>query len=73
MDAVAPEIRALEIFRAIVAQQLLDVLAYERRLVIAACLEAVDHRRRASEKVLDPIARRRRRFLGPLALGYVAP
>src|SRR5262249_2338593 len=49
MDAAQPEIRALEIFLAIVAKQVLDVLADEGRRIVAGRFVAVEHRRRASE------------------------
>src|SRR6476620_4074983 len=50
MDARAPEVGVLEIFVRAVAEQALDVLADEGRRIVAACLEAVDNRRRAFEK-----------------------
>ena len=68
-----PEIRALEVLLAVVAEQVLDVLADEGRGVVAARLEAVDHGRRAGEQVLDPGLGRRHRLLRPLALADVAP
>src|SRR5262245_60755148 len=45
MDATLPKVRAVEVLLAVVPEQLLDVLAYECRRVIAGCFEAVDHSR----------------------------
>ena len=73
MDAALPEIRALEVLLALVAEQVLDVLADEGRREIAGGLEAVDHRRRAGEQVLDALAGRGAASFGLLALGDVAP
>src|SRR3990172_7005137 len=73
MYASLPEIRTLEIFLALIPEQILNVLADERRPVVAGCLEAVDHRRRAGEQVLDALSGRRRRFFRSLALADVAP
>ena len=68
MDAALPEIRAVEVFLAVVPEQVLHVLADEGRRVVAGCLEAVDHRRRAGEQVLDAVPGRRHCFFRPLAL-----
>src|SRR5262249_18044959 len=73
VDATFPEIRAGEVFLAVVPEQLFDVLAYERRCVVAGCLEAVYDRRRASEQVLDARPGRGYFRLCLLAIGYVAP
>jgi hypothetical protein len=51
VDALAPEIRIVEIFARTVAEQLLDIGADEGGGVIAARLEAVDHRGRGAEQL----------------------
>src|SRR5262245_43388906 len=73
MDAAPPEIRAVEIFLAVVAEQIPDVTADEGRCVIVGRLEAVDHRRRAREEMLDAFVGGGRLLLCPLALGDFAP
>src|SRR5882672_2278786 len=73
MEATLPEIRTVQIFLSVISEQILHVLAYEGRRVVASCLEAVDHRRRAGEQVLDAIPSRRHCFLRSLAFGDVAP
>src|SRR5690348_2504757 len=73
MDARLPEIRALEVFLGLVAEELLDVAADEGRRVVARRLEAVDDRRRAREQAFDALPDGGRHFLCPLALADVAP
>src|SRR5262245_36274197 len=53
VQTVEPEIGTPEIVLALVAEEILDVPAYEGRPVVARRLEAVDHRRRGGEQVLD--------------------
>src|SRR5215203_3471545 len=73
MDAAFPEIRTIEVLLAVIAEQILHVLAYERRGVVAGRFEAVDHRWRAGKQVLDAIPGRRRGFFGSLAVSNIAP
>src|SRR5262245_15130427 len=73
MHTTAPEIGTLKVLFALVAQKLLDLLTYEGRRVVAGRLEAVDHRRRASEQVLNTIMGCRRFLFRSLALADVAP
>ena len=73
MHAGAPEVRILEIFVRAIAEQALDVLADEGRRVVAARLEAVDHRRRAIEQERKPLAGAVLGLLGGLARADVAP
>src|SRR5215204_5431703 len=73
MDATSPEIRTIEVLLAVIAEQILHVLAYERRGVVAGRFEAVDHRWRTGEQVLDAVPGRRRCFFGSLAVSNIAP
>ncbi len=73
MDPGAPEVGVLEIFVGAIAEQPLDVLADEGRRIIAARLEAVDHRRRAIEQERKPLAGAVLGQLGGFARAYVAP
>jgi hypothetical protein len=73
MHAGAPEGRILEIFVRAIAEQALDVLADEGRRVIAARLEAVDHRWRAIEQERKPFAGPVLGQFGGLARADVAP
>src|SRR5690606_28237351 len=73
VNALAPEIRAFEVLLARIAEQLLDVPADEGRRVIARRPEAVDHGRRAREKMLDALMRGGCRLLRRPPLGDVAP
>src|SRR5215831_16700517 len=73
MDAALPEIGTVEIFLAVVAEQILDVLADEGGRIVPGRLEAVDHGRRAGEQVLNALARRRRGLLRALPFADVAP
>jgi len=71
--ASSPEIRTFEVFLGFIPQEVLHVLAYECRCVVAACIEAVDHRWRLSEQILNAIPRRRRCFFCALAFANLAP
>src|SRR5262249_14232597 len=73
VDTTFPKIRTVEVFLTAVPEQLLNVLADERRRVVAGGLEAVDHRRRAGEQVLDARPGRGHFRLCSLALSDVAP
>src|SRR5262245_36948926 len=73
VDVAAPEVRAVEIVALLEAQPVRDVLADEGRSKIPRCLEAVDHRRRGGEQLLDMGTGRSDGLLGRLALGDVAP
>src|SRR5215831_16903368 len=46
MYAAAPEIWALKIFFTFIAEQFLDVLAYERGPIVTGCFKGIDHSRR---------------------------
>src|SRR5215472_15418928 len=73
MHSTTPKVRALKVFLPLIAEQFLDVLAYERRLVVAGCFKGINHRWRPSEQVLDTIASCRRCFFCLFATGNVAP
>src|SRR5262245_44630118 len=73
VHAVSPEVRALQIVARFIAEPIPDVLADEGRAKVARGLEAVDHRRRGREELLDMGARRGDRLLRRLALSDVVP
>ena len=73
MHAGAPELGILEIFVGAIAEQPLDILADESRRIVAARLEAVDHRGRGIEQKRKPLARAVLRLLGDPAGADVAP
>src|SRR6476646_6198932 len=73
MDATSPEVRTFEIFLGIIPEQVLHVPADESRGVVAGCLEAVDHRRRTGEQMVNAIPSGRRCLFHSLALGDIAP
>src|SRR6516162_1373681 len=52
VHAAAPEIWALKIFFTFIAEQFLDVLAYERWPIVTGCFKGIDHSRRPSEQIL---------------------
>jgi hypothetical protein len=57
MDPLAPEIRVVEIFARGVAEQRLDIGADEGGRKVSACLEAVNHSRRGTEQLREPLRR----------------
>src|SRR6516225_4179946 len=73
MHPTSPEVRTLKVFLPLIAEQFLDVLAYERRLVVAGCFKGINHRWRSSEQVLDTIIGCRRYCFCLFATGNVAP
>ena len=54
VDACAPKVGVFQIFVGAVPEQAFYVLADESRRIVAACLEAVDDRRRAFEEQCKP-------------------
>ena len=58
MDALAPEIRVIEVVARSVAEQRPNVIADEDRREIVSRLEAVDHRRRDVEQPRQPLLHR---------------
>src|ERR1700741_4930987 len=73
VNAGLPELRARQVLLGLVAQEILHVLADERRRVVARRLETVDHCRRAGDKVLEALPRRLQGIFGHLARCDVAP
>ncbi len=73
VHAAPPEIRMFEILLRCVAEPVPDVLADKGRREVAACLEAVDHRRGAGQEVNEALLRRPQGFSKLLALCDVAP
>src|SRR5262249_62040647 len=68
-----PEVWALKVFLPLIAEQFLDVLTYERRLVVAGRFQGINPRWRSSEQVLDTIIGCRRYFFCLFATGNLAP
>src|ERR1700751_3304889 len=73
MDATLPKIRTAQVLVSVIPEQVCHVSTYESRRVVACCLEAIDHRRRTGEQMLNAVASARSCFLRSLALRYVAP
>src|SRR5262249_474158 len=73
LHPTTPEGRTLKVFFPLIAEQFLDVLAYERRLVIAGRFKSINHRWRSGEQVLDTIIGCCRCFFCLFATGNVAP
>src|SRR5262245_22678891 len=73
MYAAAPEIWALKIFFTFIAEQFLDVLAYERGPIVTGCFKGIDHSRRPSEQILGTNVGRHCSFFCLLAGSDVAP
>src|SRR6266581_2960519 len=73
MDATFPEIGTVEVFLTIISEEILDVLAYERRGEIACSLIAVDHRRRGRQQTPDPVLRGDEGFADLLARRDIVP
>src|SRR5262249_60558473 len=73
MDAVAPEIRALQIFARLVAQHILEICADELRREVPGRLEAVDHRAPCPEQLGQACIRRGALLLRLLSCGDVDP
>src|SRR5215467_5234829 len=73
MHPTTPEVWTHKVFFRLIAEQFLDVLADERRFVVAGCFKGIYHRWRSSEQVLDPIVSCRRCFFCLFATGNVAP
>src|SRR6476620_7463031 len=73
MHTVPPEVGAVEIVARLVAQPFPDVLTDIGGAKIPRCLEAVNHRRRGGQQLLDMDPCRRHGFLSRLAVRDVAP
>ena len=73
MHPGAPELGILEIFVGAIAEQALDILADECRGIVAARLEAVDHRGRGIEQKGQALPGAVLRLLGGFARADVAP
>src|SRR5215470_3953721 len=73
MDPATPEVWTLKVFFPLITEQFLNVLAYERRLVVAGCFKGINHRWRPREQVLDTIIGCRRYLFCLFATGNVAP
>src|SRR5262249_42123903 len=72
MDAALPEIGTVEVLLAVVAEQVLDVLADEGGGIVARLLEDVGHGGGASELFLALLPPFLLRSCRPLALAHVA-
>src|SRR5262249_38612871 len=68
VDAALPEVGTVEIFVAVVAKQVLDVLADEGRRVVACGPEAVDDGGGAGGRMVGALARRRARLRSLISL-----
>src|SRR5262249_19484167 len=73
MDATPPEIRALQILVGLVAQQVLHIVADERRTEIAARLEAVDHGGPGDQHMHEAVLRGTEGFAQVSARRDIAP
>src|SRR5262249_45570030 len=73
MDATSPEVRTFEVFLGVIPEQVLHVPADESWGVVASCLEAIDHRRRAGEQMINAVPGRRRCLFRSLSIGDIAP
>src|SRR5262249_4325971 len=73
MHPTTPEVWTLKVFLLLIAEQFLDVLAYEGRLVVAERFKGIYHRWRSREQISDTIVGCRRCFFCLFATVDVAP